>query len=87
MNSPPCSVKIERLEWPKVVSEVSFPTCWGVFKSIKVVSVFRSEDIDFTFPSPLYLYRLSSQLENLTVLYIPTLYMDTDLLAVVDLSI
>ena len=28
-------------EWPKVVSEVSFPTFWGVFRSIKVVSVFR----------------------------------------------
>ena len=26
-------------EWPKVVSEVSFPTFWGGFRSIKVVFV------------------------------------------------
>ena len=51
-----CSVKFERLEWPKVVSEVSFPTCWGVFKSIKVVSVFRSEDIDSVGESDCTLY-------------------------------
>ena len=27
-------------EWPKVVSEVSFPTFWGVIRSAKVISVF-----------------------------------------------
>ena len=31
-------------EWPKVVSELSFPSFWGVFRSIKVVSVFRFGD-------------------------------------------
>ena len=31
-------------EWPKVVSEVSFPAFWGVIRSIKVVSVFRFGD-------------------------------------------
>ena len=31
-------------EWPKVISEVSFLTCCGVFRSIKVVSVFRFGD-------------------------------------------
>ena len=31
-------------EWPKVVSEVIFPAFWGVFRSIKVVSVFRFGD-------------------------------------------
>ena len=32
------------LEWPKVVSEVNFPTFWGVFRSTKVVSVFNFGD-------------------------------------------
>ena len=35
------------LEWPKVVSEVSFPRFWGAIRSLKVVSVFRCNSQSF----------------------------------------